>query len=41
MQKEFTEKQNRVQRRELARMRPELFEGNGDNLVPRIRRVPF
>jgi mitochondrial import inner membrane translocase subunit TIM17 len=39
MQKEFMEKQNREQRRQLAKMRPDLFEGSGDNLIPRVRRV--
>ena len=39
MQKEMYEKQNRQQRRQLAKMRPDLFEGSGDNIVPRVRRM--
>lgn len=39
MQKEYVEKQNREQRRQLAKMRPDLFEGSGDNLIPRVRKM--
>jgi hypothetical protein len=39
MQKEMIERQNREQRRMLAKMNPNLFEGSGDNLIPRVRRL--
>lgn len=39
MQKQMVEKQNREQRRQIAKMRPDLFETSGDNLIPRVRRV--
>lgn len=37
MQKDMTEKHNREQRRMIAKARPDLFEGSGDNLIPRSR----
>ncbi len=40
-QNEIVDKQNREQRRQLAKMRPDLFEGSEDNLIPRVRRAPL
>ena len=40
MMNEMAEKANRDERRRMAKIRPDLFEGSGDNLVPKIRRVP-
>ncbi len=40
-QNEMVDKQNREQRRQLAKMRPDLFEGSEDNLIPRVRRAPL
>ena len=39
MQQEMVESMTRQQRRELAKQHPQLFEGTGDNLIPRIHRV--
>ena len=39
MQQEMVEAMTREQRRALAKQHPQLFEGTGDNLIPRIHRL--
>ena len=39
MQQEMVEAMTREQRRALAKQHPQMFEGTGDNLIPRIHRL--
>lgn len=38
MNREAHENATREQRRMIAKQRPDLFEGSGDNLIPRVRK---